>query len=577
MKTTSLLLLSTNIFSCFLINIDAATPVSINSTTKAVTVFYDRAEITREAEVPLKLGTHTLHFENLSHSIDPDSIRLKAKNNITLIDVKVSQLQIEIDEDPLRQKLLDTKTQLEDEINSIDRKISRFEKSKKLFEQMINYWLTPDIRVQNPQKGSENIPFASRFSLKEGQDLLMMQAEQMTQVEEEIHQLQISKRPITNQLDKTQRELAQLQDHQNKSKIFIEATISVDKDGTYPLALVYQTYNVNWHPSYTVEVAKELKGAHIQSQAEITQQTGETWTNVDLKLSTARNLSGGGRAPQLQPEFLTIYNPQQGMVMFGAEVNKRSRSVAMKNTFSQNPLSPEKDEEVPMPAAANNDRFTPISTPESTIEFTGTAQVFVIPAKATIPSDNSPHRIGIKSYTLTGTPRYESTPKLSTFCYLKMSCVNNNDAPFLPGSMRVFFNGEYIAQSNMELVQPKQEFWLYLGIDEGIKVTRKLISAIQEEQGILTNKTKVKNFDYLFEIENNKNEAIELVLWDQIPISNDERIVVDVQTPPSSSPDLLINEHKFYRWLIKPNAQEKIKLPFRYSIRYPRDLNVEGL
>ena len=59
-------------------------------------------------------------------------------------------------------------------------------------------------------------------------------------------------------------------------------------------------------------------------------------------------------------------------------------------------------------------------------------------------------------------------------------------------------------------------------IDEGIKVERKLLHNKKGESGFIR-KGKDRIYEYLFEITNNKNSDIEIVLWDQLPISENEK------------------------------------------------------
>jgi len=62
-------------------------------------------------------------------------------------------------------------------------------------------------------------------------------------------------------------------------------------------------------------------------------------------------------------------------------------------------------------------------------------------------------------------PPSSATPAPPSFppnAYLKAKVVNETDFPFLPGATKVFLDGDFVANSGMDLVAPAEEFWTFL-------------------------------------------------------------------------------------------------------------------
>jgi hypothetical protein len=124
-------------------------------------------------------------------------------------------------------------------------------------------------------------------------------------------------------------------------------------------------------------------------------------------------------------------------------------------------------------------------------------------------------------------------------------------------------------------VAPTEEFWTFLGIDEGMAVEYKLVKRFEEEVG---KKTKV-TWEYLTTIRNNKQSEEEVVMWDQFPISSNEDIVVAPIEPAlkENTPAIKRNEHNFIEWYFKLKPGTEVTVPFSFSVRYPQGRSIQGL
>lgn len=162
--------------------------------------------------------------------------------------------------------------------------------------------------------------------------------------------------------------------------------------------------------------------------------------------------------------------------------------------------------------------------------------------------------------------------------HLKAKTVNSTDFPILPGESYVFLDNQFVANSYLDLVSKDEEFWTFLGIDEGIKVERKLVKQRKESVGIFSNNER-NTYQYLTKINNKKKDKIELVLWDQLPISNIDDIIVKLQNPAyeEDTTALKINDEKFVEWFFELSASQEIEVPFHFSVEHPEGTKLSGL
>ena len=79
---------------------------------------------------------------------------------------------------------------------------------------------------------------------------------------------------------------------------------------------------------------------------------------------------------------------------------------------------------------------------------------------------------------------------------------------------------------------------------------------------------------YILKLINNKDLPITLVLVDQIPLSTDKSIAV--QLIESSQAELNKNNGKLI-WNIILNPHEIIEKKFTFSVKYPMNNNIMGL
>ncbi|MBT5420009.1 MAG: mucoidy inhibitor MuiA family protein [Candidatus Cloacimonetes bacterium] len=527
---------------------------AVESKIISVTVYSDRAQITRSATTYLTKGEHKILFDELPQSIEQNSIQANGKGSAILRDVTFKTEQFAQITDEKRKSLSDKLQELQDNKNKLNDKTTQANDLKQVVRDIL-------AKLTSTSEETENVELDPEKWIK----MVEFYRSKQEVLDTEIRETEKSLRNLDLEMDKVRREIRELGQQAYKYKNIVEVLVDVQKDGNLTLDLSYIVYGPSWTPIYDLRVDSQEKKMHLTYKSNIFQTTGEDWNNVDLKLSTAKpNMSA--QPPELSPHYISIYYPQRA---------RKERKMAKSRPSYSNQMSFAVEG---MSVEESLDELEDIVHSASTVESGATSVVFDIDGSNTIKSDNEPHLVTITIQEFPAGFRYSTIPKHSQFAYLKAKVKNGSDYPFLPGDTNVFLDNNFVANSYIKAVAPTEEFWTFLGVDESIKVEYKFVKKFDETGGLFVEKNK-KIFEYLIKITNNKKTQEEIVVWDQLPISQNENIKVKLIEPAyKEDTDILkINEHKYIEWFFQPKPGEEIIIPFKYSVEYPIDTQIEGL
>lgn len=538
----------------------AADDQLVESEITAVTVFTDRAEVTREAELALDAGQHVLVFPDLPTRTDAGSLQVDGTGGFTLQDVRFeTRFLTELPEGRLKE-LTEEKEKLDQDLKAIGLDAKRIEANRTALNAVL-------LRVTTPPKETHEAPPMDAVQWSEMLTFYNVQQEKIDTAKLETDARQ---QEITRELARVQREIASLNAKSRKESKTAKVVVSLLAAGKVNVELSYIVYGPRWTPSYDIRANTTGKQVAINYYGNITQNTGEDWEKAKVSLSTAQPQIGG-REPELTPWFIQEARPQPVDAFFAYDEAAPAPAMArgrMSNMMVAN--------ESKVAGSFVESDAVEMVVEEATVQTGATAVVFDIPNPADIPSDNQPVRVAITTQEFPGIYRYSAVPKLSPHTYLKTKVTNTSDFVFLPGQGNIYLDGSFVGKAPLDLVPPGKEFWTWLGIDQGVKVERKLLERKEGEGGFFGGR-KNMTFSYLFEIKNDKQEAIELVVWDQLPIPQNEDITVELIEPDSTSDTFKMNEEKFVEWIYQLSPGQELKAPYQFRVSWPEKMDVWGL
>jgi uncharacterized protein (TIGR02231 family) len=211
--------------------------------------------------------------------------------------------------------------------------------------------------------------------------------------------------------------------------------------------------------------------------------------------------------------------------------------------------------------------------PEAEVTEGGAAVSFQVPGRTGIPDDGSPHKVTLGFHEFPARFDYVSAPKLVTQAYRRARAVNSSQALLLPGAASIFHQGEFVGGTRLKTVAPGQEFEVFLGVDDRVKVDRRLVEGSVDKKLLVD----VRRLSYAYEIEvtNLKQRRETVTLIDQLPLPRHESVKVRrLETRPDP-----VKETDMGRlcWELSLEPGEKRSVRFGFSIEAPRDVELTGL
>ena len=532
-----------------------------------VTVYADRAEVVRTFKGRLEAGEQTLVFDRLPGATRLDQLRVEGRGAFTLVDIRPETIQTKEVANAQVRALQDALKAQDLRQQALNQTEARLTFQKSALDKMLARLTTAGKESANPEMDP---PKWAAF--------LDFQDKQLAEVDRQLLALQADREAVRAEVDRLNRELGALRGNERRSRLLAKVNLDVRQAGEVEVNLSYLVRGPSWSPSYDMRADTKAKTLEVTYRAEVRQATGEDWRGVSLRLSTAQP-GLAGREPKMDPWFLTKAEAVAfaGTVSGGLVVNGRADNriqmfnevQVMGNMMTTSGL-------------AGSDplkRMEAMDERRASVQASGTAATFVIDRKSDILADNKPAQVTVMRESFPAYFRHTCVPKLSPFVYLKTKAINKTGFTFLPGPTAVFLDGAFVAQANLDLVPSGQDFWTYLGVDQGVSVERKVLARREETTGVFGKKTLRTVFDQVFKLKNGKATDIELVLWDQVPASNHEDIKVVFEEPryEKDTDDLKLNESKFLEWRLPLKAGAKQDLPFRFAVERPEDIQVVGL
>ena len=109
----------------------------LDSKITKVTVFNDRAQITRVAETEAVKGENIFRFEELPESIEENSIQVKGLGKVLLKEIKYKDIYYEEVQNEKKNKLFKEAAQIQFRIQEISDQIAHAEKEKQFMENIV--------------------------------------------------------------------------------------------------------------------------------------------------------------------------------------------------------------------------------------------------------------------------------------------------------------------------------------------------------------------------------------------------------------------------------------------------------
>ncbi|NJK70245.1 MAG: mucoidy inhibitor MuiA family protein [Microcoleus sp. CSU_2_2] len=540
-------------------NLDTIKTVDTNIS--EVTVYTDRARVTRRGTVALTGNETALTLASLPATIQTESVRATGSGTIAVRLLGV------------RSETVFSSEPVVDRIAELTQQIKELETQKRPISDKIT---ARKIQLQFLQGLSEkSVGFFSssiakqQIGLNETGELLNFLGTNYLKYVSAIAEHQRQQQELDKQIQALQQQLRQVQTPHSQQSFNIIVAIEPSGSGNFELEVSYVVTRALWTPLYDLRVNTTNNQINLNYLAEVNQNTGEDWTGIALTLSTAKP-GMGTIPPKLEPWYVDILRSKSppAAEFYRARMTRSAASDDSEFGANEAPLA--------MMVAPSI-----LATPEPIEAETATARVsreggtvtFQVGGNTNIPSDGTPHKVTIFSDNYPSQPKYIAVPRLVSFAYLQAIVTNPmTGATLLPGQANIFRDNTFVGTIELDNVSPGAEFKLNLGIDEGLKIERELVER-QVDKKLISNQRRT-SYAYRLNVTNLQQVQANLTLKEQLPVSRNEQIKVrSTLTNPKIAP----GEMGLLEWEISLPPQAKQELYYQFVVEHPPELTVIGL
>ncbi len=528
--------------------------VEVLSRVAEVTVYPDRAIVTRIARMPLKQGPSQVAFTGLPAIMVDNSVRVSGSG-----DVSVRLFGTEV-------KRVFLKQETESRVVELKGRLEEFRNREQSLKDREDILLAREkfldsIQIHAADQASRELKMQKMDSnvWKEAIQFIFTDKESTRRANREA---QRERKEIVKEIERLRKELNQIQALRPLEKKTVFIDLEAEAAGSVELSVSYMVNGARWGTMYDARFDPEKETLRLIQYGMVQQNTGEDWKDVVLFLSTAQPALGAS-APKLRPWYLRVYSPPP-------VISRREKAPALAPSVVPKAMKPEIEEmkagDLEMEAITETAEVFP----------RGTSMIFRVPKKENIAGNGQSHKTTIAVKEFKPSLEYHTVPKLSAHAFLKATVTNSTGILFLRGLVNVFSGPDYVGSTRLPLVAPDEKLELQLGVDERIKVSRELITHSRKDEGVFKKNRKLI-YGYLIKLENYTTKTQTIYVQDQLPVSQDEKIKVErLALEPDPLPEKP-EDKGILAWKVHLKPREKSQILIDFSVEFPPDIVVQGI
>ena len=537
---------------------------ALTSSIKKVTVYSDRALVTREAAAKVTVEPTVYAFRQLPGWVDDGSVRVSTTAG-RIVDVRVTRSYLARATDPSFRKAEAEGKELTNRMAALDDELKVLDAQAKQVD---------DIKVFSLEKLNKDV-VVGNVGVPTYGAVVEFVGKTLRELSKSRRDAQIARDKLTPEIEASKRRLEDLRGltQLEETAVFVTLQGTTPADGT--LVLSYMLPGATWEPMHELRVAEnDPTAVEITSFAGVTQASGEDWDNAEMTFST-QSTTAAVRIPEL--EALTLGDIQAATQMMERQSasfsraeaafkgqnrlwNKRLQATALSGNFEE--------------AYQTNFEYLQVVQSKTvqifqSLQQRGTTNQFKAMSTTKVRADGRSVRVPIGRMHLKAKEAIVAAPEQSLNAARTLEMLNESGQPLLPGGVALYQGGAFLGMTNVEFAADGEKFSLFLGVADQLKLSR----VLDKKHSALIHKQRTQmQLAFIVTVENLSSKPMSLTLADRIPVSEDKDIVISgVKISPDAKPD----SKGILRWPLTLQPKEKRKFEIQYQIEYPPTLVLE--
>jgi uncharacterized protein (TIGR02231 family) len=521
-----------------------AATLEATSAVDAVTVYPDGASVTRAINVDLPAGDNTLVLKDFPLTLDPSSLRVEgeadARLTIGAVDTRPPRAA-----PPVNLPELDKRIEaLKDERADLDGAIAAATARRKFAERFAE--ASP---AGIGEKGEAR-------PLADWRAAFAAVADEVATADSAIREAERKQRDIDREISRLQSDRA----IKPPSRLEVRIDLAAVAPTRATLRVNYAVRAARWAPLYDLRLdtgAKDRKPTlELVRRTEITQTTGEDWSDVSLSVSTVRSARGGS-APDLNSLIVQYPQPPRPLAAPAGAVSEMRQSRSMMEPAAPAPIAKRADEE------------------QAVADVSGFQVVFKIPGRVSIGASEGAKSLRIATAIIAPDLAVRSVPVIDPTAFLEASFKQAEDAPLLPGRTSIYRDGVFVGRGQMTAASKDETVRLGFGADDKVKVERSVVKRNEGSAGLILTTSKTDERAFKTVVRNGHDFPILIAIQDQLPVSENDDIQVEMlpsTTPPTATN--LRDKRGVLEWAFEAKPGEAKDISFAWRVRWPKDKGI---
>lgn len=578
---------------------------NVKTQLQSATVFPSGAELEQSATVKLSKGSNEVILSGLACRIDKNSLKVKLSNNVLVSSSEYSVDYLSNNENSeYIQQLKDSVALCLEQQASLKNEISVTSELSELLKKAM------ETNMNLSEKGlSVNEIGVNLEYYKTNAEVYL----------EDIYATQLKLNELNKTITRLNRQLNQEQSKGGQRSGVLKLNLNAPVAVNAKITLKYYTPLARWTPCYDINVKSVEQPIEMSLKGKVSQTTGIDWEDVKLTLSNAtprynsvapvfstwflkeQYYAGGGRSLKYKKEMTAasnsiVYDDAEMLdevVMVGGvgSIDKSPDPLYVVNgAVYKGDVSDIDPTTIKSMKVLNDASATAlygsraaggavVITTKSTEDYVKEEEKdlnisYALDMSYSIPSNGKERSVDLKRYNMSAEYKYYCAPKLDKQTYLTANVSDWQQYNLLSGSASITFDGTYVGKTYIDAFSTEKVLSLTLGTDRRVAVKRSKLKDYSKYKTLGNNVTVTMTYEIT--VKNNQNKAVSMTLKDQYPISTNDDVTVTLEDI-TTTPDVNRSDIGVITWYSDLNAGETKTYKISYSVKYPKDmdLNIE--
>ncbi len=544
---------------------DAAAAVS--STVKEVTVYSDRARLTRVATAEVGAEPRVLAFRKLPGWVDDGTVRV-ASSAGRILDVRVERSFLARPTDPAWRRAEAAHKLLQAQVVALDDEVAVLAAQQAQIE---------GIRAFSLEKINKDAVLGD-VKVTTYADVVEFISASLRKTAAERREVQRKRELLAPELEASTRTLADLKRVMALEETTVLVTVQAAAPASTTLELTYMMPGATWQPMHELRAGtQDASRVEVVSYAVVTQTSGEDWGQAELSFSTQSSVEAV-RIPELEAltlgETHTATRTQTTIMSSSSRASQAySSQNELWNSVQQSERSESDRRRFEEVYRKNFQTFEVVQSKTvrlfEGLQRRGTTAHFKASAAPRVRGDGHPVRIRIGRSELPATQRLVAVPAQTLNVARTLELVNGGGQALLPGEVALYQDGVFLGMTEVDFIAASEKFSLFLSVADHLKLSRTLD---RKRSSIVRRRTHRLAVEFVITIENLDDAPATVTLSDRIPVSENRDIRIDkVRITPEAKPD----GQGLLSWPLTLAAGARREFRISYEVEYPPSLILE--